>query len=122
MVSDISVLGRITSGVKLMAIDTDTDITVANFAKVRESNSTTATATEDEMIKNLEKALDEENVAIEPVEYPEDRADYQDFDDETAVKASYEDQAEEEQPEGEEPEDEEPEDEEPEDEESGEDR
>ena len=33
MVSDISVLGRITSGVKLMNIDTETDIRVANIAK-----------------------------------------------------------------------------------------
>ena len=62
MVSDISVLGRITSGVKLMNIDTDTDITVANLTKVRESSGTTS---EDELIKNLEKELDEENLEVD---------------------------------------------------------
>jgi hypothetical protein len=35
----------------------DDDITVANFTKVRESNTTTT----EEVIKNLEKELDEEN-------------------------------------------------------------
>ncbi|MBR5474205.1 MAG: DNA gyrase subunit A, partial [Lachnospiraceae bacterium] len=35
-VNDISTLGRITSGVKLIQIDADKDITVASFAKVRE--------------------------------------------------------------------------------------
>ena len=35
-VNDISTLGRITSGVKLIQVDADKDITVASFAKVRE--------------------------------------------------------------------------------------
>jgi DNA gyrase subunit A len=95
LVSDISVLGRITSGVKLMAIDMDTDITVANFTKVRESNTAPAAATEEEVIKNLEKELDEDNIALEPVEYPEDKAEKQAFEDESFVKESYEDQLEE---------------------------
>ena len=34
--SDVSVLGRITSGVKLMNVDSENDITVASIAKVRE--------------------------------------------------------------------------------------
>ena len=37
-VSDISVIGRNTSGVKLMSIDRDSNITVASIAKVRESS------------------------------------------------------------------------------------
>ena len=75
MVSDISVLGRITSGVKLMAINADTDITVASLAKVRESNTTT---TDEDVIKNLEKELDEENITIDPSDYPEDLNDFDD--------------------------------------------
>lgn len=34
--SDISILGRITSGVKLMDVDSEKDIAVASIAKVRE--------------------------------------------------------------------------------------
>ena len=37
-VSDISVIGRNTSGVKLMSVDTDSNIRVATIAKVRESD------------------------------------------------------------------------------------
>ena len=38
-VDDISVIGRNTSGVKLMNIDQDSDIKVASIAKVRESST-----------------------------------------------------------------------------------
>ncbi|MDD3173037.1 MAG: DNA gyrase subunit A [Herbinix sp.] len=62
MVSDISVLGRITSGVKLMNIDTETNIKVANFTKVRESSIAT---TDEELIKNLEKEMHEDNQIVE---------------------------------------------------------
>ena len=79
MVSDISVLGRITSGVKLMAIDTETDITVARIAKVRESTDSTS---DEELIKNLEKELDEENMVVDPADYPEDYNDYGDLNEE----------------------------------------
>ncbi len=58
MISDISVLGRITSGVKLIELKADKDITVATVAKVRESNDTTS---EEELIKSLEKELEEES-------------------------------------------------------------
>ncbi len=103
MVSDISVLGRITSGVKLMAIDTETDITVASFTKVRESNNDVVT--DEELIIELAKELGEENVAIEPVNYPED-SDYdsqneeqdlttEEFLEMIDVKESYEKQADE---------------------------
>lgn len=37
-VDDISIIGRNTSGVKLMSIDTDSDVRVASIAKVRESS------------------------------------------------------------------------------------
>ncbi len=70
MVKDISVLGRITSGVKLMSINAETDITVASFTKVKESN--VENSSEDELIKNLEKELEEENIVGEPIDYPED--------------------------------------------------
>jgi len=69
MVNDISVLGRITSGVKLMNIDTDLNIKVANFTKVRESTTITS---EEELIKNLEKELDEENQVIDTSDLPDE--------------------------------------------------
>ena len=37
-VDDISVIGRNTSGVKLISIDADSDVRVASIAKVRESS------------------------------------------------------------------------------------
>lgn len=37
-VDDISVIGRNTSGVKLMSIEADSDVRVASIAKVRESS------------------------------------------------------------------------------------
>jgi DNA gyrase subunit A len=61
-VNDISILGRITSGVKLMDIDIESNVKVANFTKVRESTSNT---TEEELIKNLEKELEEENQVVD---------------------------------------------------------
>jgi DNA gyrase subunit A len=78
VVSDISVLGRITSGVKLMNIDVDTDIRVANLTKVRESATTTS---DEELIKNLEKELEEENLVIDPSDLPEG-----DFDDQEPLE------------------------------------
>jgi DNA gyrase subunit A len=64
MVSDISVLGRITSGVKLMDIDVEMKIKVANLTKVRESN-----ASEEELIKHLENELNEENQVVDTSEF-----------------------------------------------------
>ena len=61
MVSGISVLGRITSGVKLIDIDVDKDIKVASFAKVRESDNTN----EDDLLKQLEEQLEEESINSE---------------------------------------------------------
>ena len=37
-VDDFSIIGRNTSGVKLMSIDADSDVRVASIAKVRESS------------------------------------------------------------------------------------
>ena len=56
MVDDISILGRNTSGVKLINMDKESDIFVASFAKVRESETTS----EEEIIKNLEEEKEEE--------------------------------------------------------------
>ncbi len=65
-VSDISKLGRITSGVKLMDIDVSMNIKVANLTKVRES---TASTSEEQLIKNLENELNEENQVIDTSEF-----------------------------------------------------
>ncbi|WMJ85424.1 DNA gyrase subunit A [Anaerocolumna sp. MB42-C2] len=56
-VKDISNLGRITSGVKLINMDTEKDITVASIAKVRDNNTQTS---DEEVIKQLEQELKEE--------------------------------------------------------------
>ena len=61
MCSDISVLGRVTSGVKLMNLDKD--ISVASIAKVRESSN----KTEEDMLKSLEKDLEEDGDKTEEV-------------------------------------------------------
>lgn len=55
MVNGISNLGRITSGVRLINMGYENDITVASFAKVKDKSS------EEEVIKELEKELEEEN-------------------------------------------------------------
>ncbi|SHL76776.1 DNA gyrase subunit A [Anaerocolumna jejuensis DSM 15929] len=55
MVSGISNLGRITSGVRLINMDLENDITVASIAKVKDKSS------DEEVIKELEKELEEEN-------------------------------------------------------------
>lgn len=54
MVSDISILGRITSGVKL--INMEENITVASVTKVRENSN----ITEDDVLKQLEDELNQE--------------------------------------------------------------
>lgn len=48
-VNDISVIGRNTSGVKLMSIEQDSDIVVASIAKVRESEAKDADADDAQM-------------------------------------------------------------------------
>lgn len=68
-VNDISKLGRITSGVKLINMDKDNDIHVASLAKVKESNTN---ATEEEVLKHLEEELLEENIPAELIEESED--------------------------------------------------
>ena len=66
LVSDISKLGRITSGVKLMDIDIQMKVKVANLTKVRESMSSTS---DEELIKNLEDELNEENQIVDTSEF-----------------------------------------------------
>jgi DNA gyrase subunit A len=72
-VSDISVLGRITSGVKLMDINITNKIKVANLTKVKESTDST---TEEELIKNLEKELDEEDQVVDASEFEDAYDEY----------------------------------------------
>lgn len=55
MVNGISNLGRITSGVRLINMGLENDITVASIAKVKDKSS------DEEVIKELEKELEEEN-------------------------------------------------------------
>ena len=71
-VSGISKLGRITSGVKLIDIDTEKDIRVASFAKVKESS----TVSEEDVLKKLEQELEEEEIPRKAaVVKPEDTSD-----------------------------------------------
>lgn len=70
-VNGISKLGRITSGVKLMDIDTEKDIRVASVAKVRESTATN----EEDVLKELEAELAEENLPAENSEGEEREED-----------------------------------------------
>jgi DNA gyrase subunit A len=58
MVNDISNLGRITSGVKLINIDVENDITVASIAKVRDNHEKSS---EEDIIKQLEQEFEEES-------------------------------------------------------------
>ena len=75
MVDDISLLGRNTSGVKLINIDSDKNISVASFAKVRESNASGS----DNILSDLEKELEDEknddSPAIEIEEIEEEESD-----------------------------------------------
>ncbi len=77
-VSGISNLGRITSGVKLINMDIENDITVASIAKVRESQEKTS---DEDLIKQLEQELEEEAAQNDSqIGYEED-IDYEDEDD-----------------------------------------
>jgi len=94
MVSDISILGRDTSGVKLISLDANSNITVASMAKVRENISANSNASTEELIQNMNKELGEDNIALEDLD--DDKADSSeadDFNDEDFVKKSYEEQA-----------------------------
>lgn len=69
MVSGISDLGRITSGVKLINMDIENDIMVASIAKVRESQEKTS---DEDLIKQLEQELEEEVAQDLDSSIPED--------------------------------------------------
>jgi DNA gyrase, A subunit len=73
MIDDISTLGRITSGVKLMNFDSSKDITIASIAKVRESEN----ISEEEVLKNLEEELESEE-DVEEISETEDDFDMED--------------------------------------------
>ncbi len=57
-VDDISILGRITSGVKLINMDTERDIHVASFTKVKEAEGVN--------VEQLEKDMEAENEEVIP--------------------------------------------------------
>jgi DNA gyrase subunit A len=70
MINGISNLGRITSGVRLINMDLENDITVASIAKVKDRSS------EEEVIKELEKELEEEiSESIDKDEIDEELSD-----------------------------------------------
>ena len=59
-VSEISTLGRITSGVKLIDLDTEKDIVVASMAKVRDAIPEENGNSEEKLLEELQKEMDEE--------------------------------------------------------------
>lgn len=59
MCSQVSEIGRITSGVRLIHMDKEEDIKVASIAKVRESTEQTS---DEELLKHLEEELEEEEI------------------------------------------------------------
>ncbi len=69
-VSTVSVIGRNTSGVRCMNIDTESDIRVASFAKVRESDN----QTDEEVLEKMQDEMSKENAEVvadaeeEPIE------------------------------------------------------
>ena len=65
VVDDISVIGRNTSGVKLMAIDHDSDIKVASIAKVRESVTKASNVYNEEYIEDENSDSEEESEETE---------------------------------------------------------
>ena len=70
----ISVIGRNTSGVKLINIDTDSDIKVASVAKVRfqeEDDSEDSEDMEEDTSEVSEEAVSDENEATENETAPE---------------------------------------------------
>jgi len=61
-VKDISVIGRNTSGVKLMDIDKNSDVTIASIAKVRskpEGSTADVSYEESEVVENIEEIEDQ---------------------------------------------------------------
>ena len=59
-VSEISTLGRITSGVKLINLDPEKDIVVASMAKVRDAIPEENGNSEEKLLEELQKEMDEE--------------------------------------------------------------
>ena len=69
-VSDISILGRITSGVKLINMDVENDIHVASFTKVKEADPTA----QDTLLAQMEKDMQAENEVVTEEE-PEEESE-----------------------------------------------
>ncbi len=59
-VDTISVIGRNTSGVRCMNVDSENDVRVASFAKVRESDN----KSDDEVLSEMQNAMNEENAIV----------------------------------------------------------
>ena len=57
-VSEVSVLGRITSGVKLMDLDSDKKIVVASMTKVRDAIPENVENAEEKLLEELERESD----------------------------------------------------------------
>jgi DNA gyrase subunit A len=76
LANDISELGRVTSGVKLINLP-DKNVYVASVAKVREDSKTT----DDEVIKNLEKELQEDAIVSDDDDFDEDYDELDDIED-----------------------------------------
>ena len=64
---DISTLGRITTGVKLINMDLESDITVASIAKVRQKS-----ADESESLEIMEREMNEADNEEGNVEEPDE--------------------------------------------------
>jgi len=71
-VNDISILGRITSGVKLINMDVENDIHVASFTKVKEADPTM----QDTLLAQMEKDMQEENEEVVEEEESEDESEF----------------------------------------------
>lgn len=70
MVDEVSVLGRITSGVKLIDLNPKKDVVVASMAKVRDADPSNSN---EKMLEQLEAEMEEnEEEVTKPVETPSD--------------------------------------------------
>ena len=68
LVSDISIVGRNTSGVKLMNIDADSDIRVASFTKVRKEENPESLSENNIENNNIEDIIEENIITEDDIE------------------------------------------------------
>ena len=67
---DISVLGRVTSGVKLMNVDAENDCKVASITRVKENSAQSG----EEALKDLEQEFEAQEDENDELDYPEETA------------------------------------------------